>query len=881
MKISKSGLLGLSLLFTAMWLWLIAVSVADQQQQLLNIDLDNAVQFMEKVKFISSWSTFSATLDQMGSGSVRVQGTSSNFILTQTWIDKENIILNWPYSTILWWEKNIIDGRYNVILWWEENSISGGYNVILWWERNRIKNGKQYSVILWWEDNEVEWNNAVVLWSYNTVGEGTWSTAVWMSGYVEGSHSVAMWLNSKVKANNSFLWSDGSATEDLTWDNLFVIMAENGMIINANRAHNFAKLTLWWPLVISGAENDKNIKCWTWEGGWILKIVNAENQVCLCGCDWSWRNSMLGRGRCMSICDSSIKPECDTTVKRVCDNGKILFSWSCITWKPVKWTWAYLMDKYDRVHRSCQTDDGSAVECVQPVTNKNEYFPWCQSYSCQWSVPAGAYLVEGSNQGLEGWVQNALYASESEAAWKKCAYVCDSNHKLSEDGKSCEELTYECAWIMPWENTRKWPSTTTNQVIADGWWNFVDNPLGDLWACQWSCVDARYKKVDGENSCVLEEQGECSSSHFYCEVWDSSYAETWDTEWTWKCWDVDCRECFSWYDIVIRNGREYCSKTAAPSGWCCSTRPDHAIKVSATMIDHGESVDALLCGAADHGVCKRVNQLYNGNCPYDNKESCASNANCAWFDSEFVHDWFYCTSGYVYREDCTCTALPSWWWSLNSCENVEWCQGHNDLQLYGDTCYTTCFTAWTKVTMSDGSQKNIEDIKIWEKVLWSNWSINTVLWYDRPILWNRHLWSINGSEYFVSDEHPFMTTQWWKSFNPEMTKLEIDLNTAELKIWDILVTNTGQEEIKSIDYINGDCNTPLYNFVLDGDHTYYANNYLVHNKTSEYWLLVWSDCPWPEVPIIGGSGWKCCRGSFDGYLGWRCVIECWKIRPNF
>jgi hypothetical protein len=34
----------------------------------------------------------------------------------------------------------------------------------------------------------------------------------------------------------------------------------------------------------------------------------------------------------------------------------------------------------------------------------------------------------------------------------------------------------------------------------------------------------------------------------------------------------------------------------------------------------------------------------------------------------------------------------------------------------------------------------------------------------------------------VSDEHPFKTTQGWKSFNPEMTKLEIDLNTTELKV---------------------------------------------------------------------------------------------------
>ena len=164
------------------------------------------------------------------------------------------------------------------------------------------------------------------------------------------------------------------------------------------------------------------------------------------------------------------------------------------------------------------------------------------------------------------------------------------------------------------------------------------------------------------------------------------------------------------------------------------------------------------------------------------------------------------------------------------------------VSVSGDNPPSSCFIAWTKVTMADGSQKNIEDVKIWEKLLWADWIVNTVLWYDRPVLWERHLWSINGSEYFVSDEHPFKTTEWWKSFDPEMTKLEIDLDTTELKVWDILIKNNGLEVIKSIEYIEWEDDTQLYNFVLDGDHTYYANSYLVHNK----W---WNEpyCTKPEI----------------------------------
>ena len=155
------------------------------------------------------------------------------------------------------------------------------------------------------------------------------------------------------------------------------------------------------------------------------------------------------------------------------------------------------------------------------------------------------------------------------------------------------------------------------------------------------------------------------------------------------------------------------------------------------------------------------------------------------------------------------------------------------LGCYCGSFDSTCFVEWTQVIMADWSRKNIEDVKIWDKLLWQFGS-NTVLWYDRPVLWNRHLWSINWSEYFVSDEHPFMTIEWWKSFNPEMTKLEIDLDTTQLNVWDVLIKENSLEVVNSVDYIESEYNTPLYNFSLDWDHTYFANWYLVHNKQDLY-----------------------------------------------
>jgi hypothetical protein len=306
-------------------------------------------------------------------------------------------------------------------------------------------------------------------------------------------------------------------------------------------------------------------------------------------------------------------------------------------------------------------------------------------------------------------------------------------------------------------------------------------------------------------------------------------------------------------------------------GWeCCPVKPSHAIKVLAAEIEAGHDYDALLCGTV--GYCVWVNPRYTWVCRAGTEEDCEANPNCDWVD---VHsDWFTCESGYVYREDCTCSPIGWWgWWGWwTSCTNI--CNDDFAFE-YDGACYKTCFTSWTKITMADRSQKNIEDVRIWEKVLWSNWMINTVLWYDRPVLWERHLWSINGSKYFVSDEHPFMTTKWRKSFNPEMTKLEINLNTTELKVWDILITENWQEKIESVDYIDADYNTPLYNLILDGDHTYYANSYLVHNKSHTPGWTIWGDCS-NLVPRVPGGERMCCPSGYTHFLDsyWSCFIFC-------
>ncbi len=144
--------------------------------------------------------------------------------------------------------------------------------------------------------------------------------------------------------------------------------------------------------------------------------------------------------------------------------------------------------------------------------------------------------------------------------------------------------------------------------------------------------------------------------------------------------------------------------------------------------------------------------------------------------------------------------------------------------------YAHCFIADTKVTLADGSLKLIQDVQIGD-VLKGEKTNNTVLGFHQPKLGDQKLYGFNGEKPFVTAEHPFMTTQGWKSIDPIQTSKEhIGIEVTQLEVGDVLITEKGSIVINSIESSVAPEKTQLYNFLLDGDHTYYADGYLVHNK---------------------------------------------------
>ncbi len=150
--------------------------------------------------------------------------------------------------------------------------------------------------------------------------------------------------------------------------------------------------------------------------------------------------------------------------------------------------------------------------------------------------------------------------------------------------------------------------------------------------------------------------------------------------------------------------------------------------------------------------------------------------------------------------------------------------------------YGSCFIAGTKVSMADGTFKNIEYVKVGDKIK-GHKEDNTVIKLDPTSLGDRKLYSFNDNKhYFFTSEHPFMTEEGWKSIKPEKTKERDGVELyeqlkGELKVGDKLVTDNGLVEIINID--SKEMNSPemsLYNFNVSNDNSYIADGYIVHNK---------------------------------------------------
>lgn len=571
MKISKKTLLAISILLNISALWLMFASAADRD---LFMDIHNAVHHINELKIISTWNdTTSATLSNTG-GLVRID--TNNYILWETW-DKKNTLSSTNSSSILWWEKNTIMGSYNIILGWSGNITRWTHNTILWWEWNNIVIETCWSMntILWWKNNNISWgtytpgasclnyddkNYSVIIWGHDNNIYGNYSVVMWNNSSVEWTGSTALWSWSHIQADNSFLWTDGNSPETLETNDVFVIMAQNWAIINTNKAHSFAKLTLWWPLVLSTNNNQSGALCEWWQWGGIIKIEKSDNnQLCLCSCDGFEWNSMFSNWACSKVCNKSIESPICGSVDRICPY-RIMYSWHCINWKVIEWTWAYFVDKDNVIHRSCQTQDGQVASCSGTVSQDMQHRQECIDRI--W-VCAGGWSYDPS------W--HACNSDIECAAW----------YALNPQTNQCELI-----WTCKNANWRYYAGDKTDfeNKITKGF--FSPNNKYNRYMPIWE------QQTDLKRTCVSKEEAEQNphSCKFACaDGYDCGSYREWDTSQSRndiyetclqekRCyWDYTYLEHPQVYDIyqnIVYDGIRR---------WNVYKNPTEAIKQSATL----------------------------------------------------------------------------------------------------------------------------------------------------------------------------------------------------------------------------------------------------------------------------------------------------------
>ena len=140
-----------------------------------------------------------------------------------------------------------------------------------------------------------------------------------------------------------------------------------------------------------------------------------------------------------------------------------------------------------------------------------------------------------------------------------------------------------------------------------------------------------------------------------------------------------------------------------------------------------------------------------------------------------------------------------------------------------------CFIAGSMVLMADGVWKEIEFVVIGEKVMGLNGVTNTVTKLHHHPVAQQVICTINNL-ISLTDTHPMLTVEGWKSFKPELTaEMHPDLELAgKLMIGDTLITHTGP--IGLYDYAKVVQDIPVYNLDVDGDDTFIVDGYVVHNK---------------------------------------------------
>jgi len=159
----------------------------------------------------------------------------------------------------------------------------------------------------------------------------------------------------------------------------------------------------------------------------------------------------------------------------------------------------------------------------------------------------------------------------------------------------------------------------------------------------------------------------------------------------------------------------------------------------------------------------------------------------------------------------------------------------------------TCFSAGTRITLSNHDEKFIEDIVVGDEVL--GWDGEKLVHSKVTAIDHRHtvashadackslgdepsLYTINETGIEFTPEHPFLTKEGWKSIvpDPNQEPYKSQQEPKVLGLGDFIMVNGEWEEVKEVRVVRSNPDERVYNITVDGLHSYIADGIVVHNK---------------------------------------------------
>ena len=150
-----------------------------------------------------------------------------------------------------------------------------------------------------------------------------------------------------------------------------------------------------------------------------------------------------------------------------------------------------------------------------------------------------------------------------------------------------------------------------------------------------------------------------------------------------------------------------------------------------------------------------------------------------------------------------------------------------------------CVAEDSLISMADGTQKQIKDIKVGDKVLSYNTTTRkieqTVVQSLTKVIRRDivHITFADGSYIKITPDHPMFSERGWIAYSTEdgeNTYPEVELEKQGTQIGDMILSLSllFDKEIVDMKYITGET-IPVYTFTVDNNHNYFAQSVLIHN----------------------------------------------------